>query len=161
MIARILPLLPFLILLPDWYIYRHNLCRRSRPSLLKTILWWLPGVAMMAFVIYLSTLRTFAPVNADVTAIYLLLLGILVLPKAVYALCSSIGLFYCRKTHSHKNYGNLLGFFLAIFVVYMTLYGYFVGSRKLAERPSKIIRRLPHRAILRSPCGQSPEILVA
>lgn len=132
MIARILPLLLLLILLPDWYIYRHDLCRRSRPGVLKTILWWLPGVAMIAFVIYLSTLRTFAPVNADITSIYLLLLGFLVLPKTVYALCSSIGLFYCRKTHSHKNYGNLLGFLLAIFVAYMTFYSYFVGSRKLA-----------------------------
>ena len=44
------------------------------------------------------------------------------------------GLLYCRMVRSKQNYGNLIGLLLGVFVVYVTLYSYFIGSRRLAVR---------------------------
>ena len=96
MILKILPILLILILLPDFYIYRHYMCRHKDFTRTKRILWWIPSALMLLFTFWMALLRTFAPTDSRILFVYLLLLSILVVPKAVYAICSAIGLGYCR-----------------------------------------------------------------
>ena len=117
MILKILPILLILILLPDFYIYRHYMCRHKDFTRTKRILWWIPSALMLLFTFWMALLRTFAPTDSRILFVYLLLLSILVVPKAVYAICSAIGLGYCRMVHSRRNYGNLIGFFLSLFLL--------------------------------------------
>ena len=134
MILRILPILLLLILLPDFYIYRHYMCRHKDFTRAKRILWWIPALVMMLFTFWMALLRTFAPTNGSILLVYLLMMCILVMPKVIYALCSAIGLGYCRMIHSHRNYGNLIGFFLSIMMLYVALYGFFIGPRRFTVR---------------------------
>ena len=134
MILRILPLLLLLILLPDFYLYRHYLVRRKGFTRPKRILWWLPAALMLLLTVWMAMLRTFAPINGSILLAYLLLMCVLVMPKVVYASCSAAGLAYCRLVHSRRNYGNLVGFFLSMIMLYVALYGFFIGPRQFTVR---------------------------
>lgn len=134
MIARILIPLLLLIALPDLYVYWHYKRRKSKDSFLKRLVWWMPCVLMTAYTLYLACLPDFAPANHYILDVYLILLGVIVIPKVVFAICSMTGLLYCRMVRSKQNYGNLIGFLLGIFVVYVTLYSYFIGPRRLDIR---------------------------
>ncbi len=131
MIAKIAILILAGILLPHLYIDLHY---HYRKPLWKRLLWWLPSLLLMVATVYFSLLPGF--ITDDPTALfaYLLALGLITLPTAVYALCSSVGLVVCRLRHKHANWGNLLGWLLALAVVYIVLYGTFVGPTKLKVR---------------------------
>ena len=141
MILKILPILLILILLPDFYIYRHYMCRRKDFTRTKRILWWIPSALMLLFTFWMALLRTFAPTDSRILFVYLLLLSILVVPKAVYAICSAIGLGYCRMVHSRRNYGNLIGFFLSLFLLYVAIYGFFIGPRRFTVRQEEFVSK--------------------
>lgn len=141
MILKILPILLILILLPDFYIYRHYMCRRKDFNRTKRILWWIPSALMLLFTFWMALLRTFAPTDSRILFVYLLLLSILVVPKAVYAICSAIGLGYCRMVHSRRNYGNLIGFFLSLFLLYVAIYGFFIGPRRFTVRQEEFVSK--------------------
>lgn len=141
MILKILPILLILILLPDFYIYRHYMCRRKDFTRTKRILWWIPSALMLLFTFWMALLRTFAPTDSRILFVYLLLLSILVVPKAVYAICSAIGLGYCRMVHSRRNYGNLIGFFLSFFLLYVAIYGFFIGPRRFTVRQEEFVSK--------------------
>ena len=134
MIARILIPLLLLIALPDLYIYWHYKRRKMKGRFLRRLVWWMPCLLMTAYTLYLACLPGFAPENHYVTDAYLILLGVIVVPKAVYSICSLTGLLYCRMVSSKLNYGNLIGILLAVFLAYVTLYSYFIGSRRLDIR---------------------------
>lgn len=134
MIARILIPLLILIALPDLYVYWHYKRRKWKGGFLKRLFWWMPCLLMMAYTLYLACQPDFAPANHYLLDVYLILLGVIVIPKVVYAFCSMTGLLYCRMVRSKQNYGNLIGLLLGVFVVYVTLYSYFIGSRRLAVR---------------------------
>ncbi len=134
MIARIVVLLLLLILIPDAYLYRRYLRRRWQHAGWKTALWWMGSMGMVAYTLWQASLPGFVPVNHTWIYLYLLLLGLWVVPKAVYALCSAIGLGVCRLRHSRRNWGNLVGLLLAIGVAYVVAYGVTVGLRKLEVR---------------------------
>ena len=102
MIARIFFLLILLILIPDLYLYKHYVIRKKL-SLGKRFLWWLPSLILIVFTIGLSTVKDFIPDTIEIISVYLLLLGVIVIPKAVYSICSALGLGYCRMIHSRKN----------------------------------------------------------
>lgn len=141
MILKILPILLILILLPDFYIYRHYMCRRKDFTRTKRVLWWIPSALMLLFTFWMALLRTFAPTDSRILFVYLLLLSILVVPKAVYAICSAIGLGYCRMVHSRRNYGNLIGFFLSLFLLYVAIYGFFIGPRRFTVRQEEFVSK--------------------
>ena len=129
MIARIIILIILLALLPDLYIDRHYL--RHRKSWWKRLLWWLPTLFFLAATIFFSIERNFIPEDPTWLYVYMLVLGVVVLPKAVYALSSSVGLLVCKFRHKRMNWGNLIGWILALGCVYVVLYGSFVGHRQL------------------------------
>lgn len=134
MIARIFIILLLLIILPDVYIDRHLLRRNTRYLWWQRVLFWLPGLAMTAFTIILTLEKNFAPQSTAVLNLYLFLLGIYVLPKFVFVVCSVLGWGHCRFHHTKNNWGNPVGLFLASVMTLMVAYGSTFGFRKVVVR---------------------------
>ena len=113
MIARAPYLFLLLIILPDLYFDLHYW--RHKYSVGQRFIRWLPTFGMVAYTIYLMYEKNFIPDNPNILYIYLLLLGLIAIPKLVYMLCSVTGLTFSkllhRKSAKHpaKNYGNLIG----------------------------------------------------
>lgn len=131
MIARILIFLLFLIVLPDLYIDLHYLRKKTTYTRGKRLLWWLPAILMLVYTFKMGTEKNFIPDNPAWIDNYLLLLGLFVVPKGIFTLCSLIGLGYCRIFKKHHNWGNLVGLFLSIMVIYILVYGSTFGLRQL------------------------------
>ncbi len=133
MIARIFILILLMIVLPDVYLWLHRL-RRPKYSWTERILWLLPSALMIVFSIILALLPDFVPNDIYWMRLYIALLGIWVIPKLVYTLCSAIGLAVCRLAHSHRNWGRAVGFILAAAIVYIFVYGYTIGFGNIRVR---------------------------
>lgn len=138
MIARILILLIVLIAIPDLYLHWHYLKRKKGYTVAWRMVYWMPAVLLLAYTFVLASVRGFAPVQTEWLYIYLLLIGLFVVPKAVFALCSSIGLLYCKVFRKRMNWGNLIGLLLAVFTVFIVLYGSFIGNRRLVVRHEEL-----------------------
>ena len=131
MIARILIPLILLIALPDLYLHWHYLQRRKGYNAFWRTLFWTPSLIMIAYTLGLSAGDNFAPNPISIVFLYLFLLGILVIPKAVFAMFSFMGLFVCKMLHKRQNWGNAIGFFLALLVIYIVVYGSTFGFSKV------------------------------
>ncbi|MBR5634727.1 MAG: metallophosphoesterase [Prevotella sp.] len=141
MIARIVILLVLVLLLPQLYFDRRKLRRRKT---WQRVVRWLPTIAMMLLTVLLAMSRDFVPHEMTVMNIYLMLLGLVFAPKALYVLCSQVGRVVRKIRHSRYNWGNLVGFFLAFFVIFVVLYGSFVGVRRLNVNRMEIsLKNLP------------------
>ena len=135
MIARAPYLFLLLIILPDLYFDLHYW--RHKYSVGQRFIRWLPTFGMVAYTIYLMYEKNFIPDNPNILYIYLLLLGLIAIPKLVYMLCSVTGLTFSkllhRKSAKHpaKNYGNLIGLICVPVIWYVVLYGSFIGFNKV------------------------------
>ena len=135
MIARAPYLFILLIIIPDLYFDFHYW--RRKYSLGQRFCRWLPTIGLVAYTIYLMYEKNFIPDNPNILYIYLLLLGLIAIPKLVYMLCSITGLTFSklihRKSSKHpaKNYGNLIGLVCVPVIWYIILYGSFIGFNKV------------------------------
>ena len=130
MIARILIPLILLITLPVIYIHRHYLNRRKHHQVLWKTLIWIPAALMAVYTLGLSAGSDFAPSEMNILYLYLFLLGVIVAPLAVFAICSVIGLLFCKLLHKRQNWGNLVGFCLALVTLFIAVYGFTIGYNK-------------------------------
>ena len=133
MISRIIALLVALIVLPDVWFYRRHLGRRPLRRLWRT-LFWIPAVALVCYALALSAVDHFAPREINYLFLFLFLLGLLVVPKAIYALCSALGSLWRRLFHKRHNWGNAIGLLLAILSVVGIIYGSTTGVMQLKVR---------------------------
>jgi hypothetical protein len=134
MIARAPYLFLLLILIPDLYFDRHYWRHRLTPG--KRFVYWLPSILLVVYTIKLTYEKNFIPDNPTLLYIYLLLLGLIAIPKAVYMLCSMMGLgigklFHWKKKGKLRNYGNLVGLLCVPVIWYILLYGSFIGFNKM------------------------------
>jgi hypothetical protein len=137
MIARAPYLFLLLILIPDLYFDWH-FWRRKLP-LAGRLLRWMPSIVLVAITLKLTYEKDFIPTPPTLLYIYLLLLGLIAIPKMVYMLCSIIGLACSRMFHrkgssqpqKHRNYGNLVGLLLVPVLWFVIIYGSFFGFQKL------------------------------
>jgi len=134
MIARIFLLLIIIILLPAYYVDRHFLRKKHQTSLGKRILWYAPFVLMTIFTIVLALQKDFIPDDITWIDVYLLLIGIVFAPIAVFALCSIVGYFIKKRLRSPNNWGNILGLLLGFIAACCYLYGAFVQVNQLKEK---------------------------
>lgn len=134
MILRIIVPLLLLILLPDVYLYVHYVRKRRGMRPLARLLWWLPAALMLVFTAVIVSSKDFAPSDLSLLNCYLFFVGILVVPKALFALCSAVGLLACRMCRSRINFGNIVGLIIALLVVFIVVYGSTVGFKKLDVR---------------------------
>ena len=131
MIARAPYLFLLLIILPDLYLDLHYW--RHKYSVGQRFIRWLPTIGMVAYTIYLMYEKNFIPDNPNILYIYLLLLGIIAIPKLVFMLCSVTGLTFSKLLHKKSakhpanNYGNLIGLICVPVIWYVVLYGSFIG----------------------------------
>ena len=131
MIARIIFLLLPMIILSDLYIDCHYLRHRPQITRFKRIIWWLPAAVMIAFTLALTFCGKFIPDNINWIKTYLILLSVLVVPKTIYALISSFGLFCRRFWHIKQHYFDFIGLLLGIICMLTMLYGIIFGTREL------------------------------
>ncbi len=134
MIARIFIILLIVTVLPDIYIDRRMLRRRTRYLWWQRLLWWIPSIVLCVLTVILAMTPNFAPDSMAFLNTYLFLLGIIVIPKFLFALCSLLGWGHCRFHKTHNNWGNLVGVILALFIIYIVVYGSTLGFRKLDIR---------------------------
>ena len=80
-----------MIVFSDLYYDMHYLRYRKGMSGWKRLLWWMPGILMIAYTIGLASIKTFAPQDVRWLNVYLFLVGILLVPKFVMAVCSFLG----------------------------------------------------------------------
>ena len=134
MIARIIVPLILLILLPELYLDLHYLRHRAKFNWKKRLAWWIPAAIMLVWAVCLAFSRNFAPENTALLFWFLLLVGLLVVPKAMFALCSFLGWRWCKLRKKRLNWGNLIGLMLAIFCIFVLIYGSTRGFSKLEVR---------------------------
>jgi predicted MPP superfamily phosphohydrolase len=85
----------------------------------------------VAYTIKLTYEKNFIPDNPNVLYVYLLLLGLIAVPKALFMLCSVVGLGCCKLFRTRKNLGNLIGILCVPVIWYIVLWGSFIGFNKL------------------------------
>lgn len=134
MIARILFLLLGLIVLPDVYLYYAFTRRGSCLGVWRRCLFFMPAAALCVYTLALAGVGGFAPERVAWLNAYLLLLGAVVLPKAVLALCHLLGWAHCRFHGTRRNYGLHVGLVLACAIMGLTLYGSTFGFSKVVVR---------------------------
>lgn len=141
MIARILIILLVVLFLPQFYVDRRKLRRRKA---WVRALRWLPAFLMGIWTVILALKRDFVPQDLTAVNVFLLILGVIFVPKAIYVFCSVVGRLVRKIFRLRYNWGNLVGLGLAFCAVYIVLYGSFVGVRRLNVRQVEIsIPNLP------------------
>lgn len=131
MIARIIIPILLAIVLPDIYIDMHYLRHRSWYNGWKRMMWWLPSIFMIGYSIAIAATPNFIPDEMIFLNVYLMLVGFVVLPKMLFAICSCAGSLFCLLTHRHHNWGNIIWAPLAIGCIYVIMYGFIIGFGKL------------------------------
>ena len=131
MIARIIIPILLAIVLPDIYIDMHYWRHHKGYTWWRRLLWWLPSVLMVAYSIAIASTRNFVPDEMMFINVYMMLVGLVVMPKMLFALCSGIGHLVCKYTHRRRNYGNFIWLPFAAGAIYIIMYGFIVGFGKL------------------------------
>lgn len=131
MIARIFIPILLTIIVPDLYFDVHYLRYRPHFTWWRRLLWWMPSIFLLVYTIALVSTRNFVPDDLTLLNVYLLLVGLIAVPKALIALCSFLGLVYCRLRHTHVNRGIPVGFILSLGALYVLIYGSTIGVWKL------------------------------
>ena len=140
MIARIAIPVLFLTILATWYVERVVLRHLFHKSWQRFLV-CLPPLLMCIYTLILAVPHAFLPFSPQIVNIYLLLLGLIILPLLVFTICSLLGWGHCRAHHTHKNWGNLVGLFLAFIPMVFTLYGSTIGFHKFVVRHENYISK--------------------
>lgn len=134
MIARIFFLIILAAILPDIYIYRRYLRHRFDLGLWQRLMWWLPGAAMIAVTLVYAMIDNFAPDNLTWFNIYLFMLGLIVVPKALFVMSSLMGRLLRRLFKLRRNWGNYIGLVLVLGQLYVLFTGSMTGTDRLAVK---------------------------
>jgi predicted MPP superfamily phosphohydrolase len=95
--------------------------------------WWAATFIMLVLTVWLAIEPNFAPDNLALLYTYLLLIGLLGIPKVVFCTCSLIGLLLKPYTH-HRNYGNLVGSALVGIIWFIGIWGITKGTSEMTVR---------------------------
>lgn len=131
MIARVIIWLLLLIVLPDYYLEHHHLRWRKGYTWRRRSLWWVPSAVMVVYSVILASIENFVPDNILWVEIYLFLMGVIVVPKAIFALCSYLGVLWHKAGFHHGHWSNVIGSVLAMAAIAVYVYGFTGGVRRL------------------------------
>ncbi len=134
MIARIIIPLVLIIVLVDLHYDFHWLRRWCRRRLWLRLHWWLPAAVLIVWGVWLSLSQGFIPDNISIVNGYLFCLGMVVLPKAVVALCLMLGQAVRKFTSCRWRWDRWLAAACCIFVWYAIIYGSTAGISSLEVR---------------------------
>lgn len=128
MIARIVIYLILIIVLSDLYIDMHYFRKRYPIAWWQRLLWWLPSIGMVIYTCAMASIPDFAPNNLTWLNTYIFLLGLLVGPKAIFALTSFLGSIIRKYIiRTNRNWGHYIGILLGCFAVGTFIYGLTYG----------------------------------
>lgn len=128
MIARIVIYLILTIVLSDLYIDMHYFRKRYPIAWWQRLLWWLPSIGMVIYTCAMASIRDFAPNNLTWLNTYIFLLGLLVGPKAIFALTSFLGSIIRKYIiRTNRNWGHYIGILFGYFAVGTFIYGLTYG----------------------------------
>lgn len=134
MILRSLLFFILIILVPDIYIWFHYYRTRYLHNRVIRVLWWLPCLCMMVYTVALSTIRDFAPTDLTWLNTYLCLLGLFIVPKAMFAVCSWLGSALRKIFHTRYNYGHRAGIAVGALGALAYIYGMAFGVGRIVVR---------------------------
>lgn len=134
MIIRIFALLLLIIIVPDAYLYYMYRQKKRHCQWWRTHLFFLPTVVLCVYTLCLTVSKDFAPENISLLNWYLLLIGVIVIPRCIFAICHFLGWAHCRYHHTQTNYGIHVGALLAALIAFTTVYGSTLGFRKVVVR---------------------------
>lgn len=143
MIARIVILLLAVVIAPELYFQLRRLYRGRTPWW-KNVLIWVPCLLMTAYTVYLALDKDFYPLNAWLMYVYLLLLGLYFIPRAIVAICMAVGQGAKPRRRRGRSWSKILGIVLSLLVIYVLIYGVTIGPRKLeVKRVDITLSKLP------------------
>ena len=134
MILKSLPLFLLLILLPDIYLYRVYVGRRG--GAWTKVAWWAVCLLLLACTCLLALCEDFTPQPQRPLNIFLFVLGVFTIPKAVFSLFDACGRWWSRRRRSRRSrrFGRVLGLLAAAFIAFATFYGSTAGFNKFEVR---------------------------
>ncbi len=128
MIARIMIPIVLFTVLPYLWIDRRFLHVRKG---WKKIVYSLPVVLVIGYSAYLTLLPNFLPESPVLIDVWFGMMALFAVPQFVFALCSVVGRLVMKVVKATKNWGNVLGVFLAIVAFFSFIYGFTLGFRKM------------------------------
>ncbi len=136
MIARIVIPLILLTVFADWYIAGRLIGRIQSAARRKAwrAVWIAQSAAVVIFAVSLSLGKGFAPADMKATEWFMLLIGVWILPKFAFTICSLMGWGHCVYHKTKTNWGNAVGAFIGAAVAATTVYGYTWGFGELQVR---------------------------
>jgi len=106
----------------------HYFRKRYPIAWWQRLLWWLPSIGMVIYTCAMASIRDFAPNNLTWLNTYIFLLGLLVGPKAIFALTSFLGSIIRKYIiRTNRNWGHYIGILLGCFAVGTFIYGLTYG----------------------------------
>lgn len=146
MISRIIIPLILIVLLTDAYIYCF-IIKRFKPGRKRGIcrtLWLLQSLALVVYALSLAFEKNFAPADATSLNIFLILIGVWMLPKVAFAVCHILGWGHCAYHKTKTNWGTPIGIFFGFLLAAVTVYGYVWGfSQMRIRRVTFVSKDLP------------------
>ena len=131
MIAHHIILFVLLVALPYvWVDYQYLRPKRTLPFW-KRQLWWIPCFVMLFYTARMAHVPDFIPRHRPLTDTYLLLLGVLVIPVAVFSLCTATGWLLARLRKPRHPYGRVIGITAAAVCLIAFLYGFTFGFNRV------------------------------
>lgn len=131
MIARSIVFFLILIVLPDiWLDYRYLRPRRTM-SMGRRLLWWIPCLLMLVFTCCLAGQGSFIPQDRMWVDVYLWIIWLFLLPKAVFSICTYVGSKLAGLPSFRPHMAEWVGGVLAVCLAGMMAYGATVGFSKV------------------------------
>ena len=159
MIAKYFIWLLLLTVAPQWWIDRIY-CRHYTPW--KRFLCWLPTGIVACYTVYLFICHNGMPANHLLTDLWFLVLGVVVIPQAIYSLCLLAKWGWCRARHRRVTGRNWIGLRVCGSLSLRLLLGIWATASKAYHarvRPTaRGVRRLSHCAHQRPPCRDIPRL---
>lgn len=131
MLQRFFIFLTLILVLPDIYIYRMFIARRSIHPVLKA-LYWLPTFLLMTGLVYIAFLAHTDFMGQHVQGIgwFSIAVFLFAMPKLIFMLCSLIGLPFNYLLHWPKTPFVYAGLILATLNTGVILYGSLAGRTR-------------------------------
>ena len=132
MIERSFIFFILLTLLPDVYIdYRYF---RQRLSVWQRLLWLVPSALILVLLCHMAGQPDFIPRNYTVMEVFMLVLGLIIVPKTVFCICSALGWGHNAYHHTTQRWGERIGLAAAAAVMVLFLYGFTLGTQQVRLR---------------------------
>lgn len=139
MITRAFILIILVLILPDIYLDRHLIKKQKHYKVLKRILWWMPSLVLLVIALWLTTQDDFIPQDPTMLYLFLFFLSIIAIPKTLYSICAFVGSFCRKKIKSKYNLGKPIGIAIALYAIYVVIWGVMVEFYQIEVKHVEII----------------------